>query len=50
MVMCYPLGLVVPLVGLVETSPVLIVLEVYFGLDGCFDCVPVLSLYGCTKF
>ena len=47
MVVCYSLGLVVSVVGIVEGSSVLLIMEGYLGLDVCFDCVHVLYSYGC---
>ena len=44
---CYPLGLIVFLVGLVEGSSLILIMEIYLVLDGCFNCFPVLSFYGC---
>ena len=46
-VVCYPLGLVVYPIGLVEGYSILLILEDYFGPDGCFDYVLVLYFYGC---
>ena len=46
MVVSYPMGLIISSVALVEDFYVLLVLESYFGLDGCFDCSIVLSFYG----
>ena len=43
----YPLGIFLSVVAPVEGSSILIILESYFGLDGCFGCFPVISLYGC---
>ena len=48
MVVRYYLGLIVSIVSLVEGFYVLLVLERYFGMDGCFDCSPFLSFYGCN--
>ena len=47
MVVCYHMGLVVSVVGIVEGSSILLIMEGYFVLDGFFYCVPVLSFYGC---
>ena len=37
MVVRYPMGIIISSVSLVEDFYVLLVLESYFGLDGCFD-------------
>ena len=46
MIVSYFLGIIISTVSPEEISSILLIMKVYFGLDGCFNCSYVISLDG----